>query len=64
MAERVGFPTLAMDPECAGEVVKADEYLKMKLTVIGMKKATLNPADSLPLVTAEWTGATGQPMDL
>jgi acetylornithine deacetylase/succinyl-diaminopimelate desuccinylase-like protein len=61
VADLVAFPTLAMDPERAGELVKAGEYLKKKLTDIGMENATVHPADGLPLVTAEWNGAMGQP---
>lgn len=61
VADLVAFPTLAMDPEKGEELVKAAEYLKKKLDAIGMKKAKVHPADGLPLVTAEWTGAKGQP---
>jgi acetylornithine deacetylase/succinyl-diaminopimelate desuccinylase-like protein len=61
VADLVAFPTLAMDPEKAGELVKAAEYLKEKLAALGMENPTVHPADGLPLVTAEWTGAEGQP---
>jgi acetylornithine deacetylase/succinyl-diaminopimelate desuccinylase-like protein len=61
VADLVAFPSLAMDPEKGEELVKAGEYLKKKLDAIGMKKAKVHPADGLPLVTAEWTGARGQP---
>jgi hypothetical protein len=49
----VAIQTLAMDPSKAGELVKATEFLKKKLTTIGMKNATVHPADGFPLVTAE-----------
>ena len=61
VADLVAFPTLAMDSNRADELVKAGEYLKKKLTDIGMDNATVHPAGGLPLVTAEWMGAEGQP---
>jgi acetylornithine deacetylase/succinyl-diaminopimelate desuccinylase-like protein len=61
VADLVAFPTLAMDPNRADELVKAGEFLKKKLTDIGMENAIVHPADGLPLVTAEWMGAEGQP---
>jgi acetylornithine deacetylase/succinyl-diaminopimelate desuccinylase-like protein len=61
VSDLVAFQTLAMDPGKAGELVKAGEYLKKKLTDIGINNATVHPGDGLPMVTAEWTGAKGQP---
>ena len=61
VADLVAFPTLAMNPQNADDLKKAGEFLKNKLTDIGMKQATVHPGDGYPLVTAEWTGADGQP---
>jgi acetylornithine deacetylase/succinyl-diaminopimelate desuccinylase-like protein len=61
IADLVAYQTLAMDPNRAEELVKAGKYLQKKLTDIGMDNATVHPADGLPLVTAEWMGAEGQP---
>ncbi len=61
VADLVAFPTLAMVAENAEDLVKASEFLKEKLTASGMDNATVHPADGFPLVTAEWTGAKGQP---
>jgi len=61
VADLVAFPTLAMVPDKAEELIKAGEYLKKKMTAIGLAKATVHPADGFPLVTAEWTKAKGQP---
>ena len=61
VAELVAFPTLAMVVENAKDLIKAGEYLKAKLDAVGMAKATVHPGDGFPLVTAEWTGAEGQP---
>ena len=57
----VAFPTLAMIPEHADDLIKAGEFLKKKMTAIGMENATVHPAGGFPLVTAEWMGAKGQP---
>jgi len=61
VAELVSFPTLAMVPDNAQDLIDAGEYLVEKLTSIGMQNAKLHPADGFPLVTAEWSGAEGQP---
>ena len=61
VADLVGFPTLAMVPDNAEDLIKAGEFLKAKLATIGMENAVVHPADGFPLVTAEWTGADGQP---
>jgi len=61
VADLVAYPTLAMVPKHAPDLIKAGEFLQKKLTTIGMEKATIHPADGFPLVTAEWTGAKGQP---
>ncbi len=61
LTDLIAIPTLAMDPAHAADLIQAAEYLKGKLTAIGMDNATVHPADGLPLVTAEWTGAEGQP---
>ena len=61
VADLVAFPTLAMVPDNAQDLIDAGEYLVEKLTSIGMQNAKVHPADGFPLVTAEWFGAEGQP---
>jgi len=57
----VAIQTLAMVPEHSADLIKAGEFLKEKLTAIGMQNAMVHPADGFPLVTAEWVGIEGQP---
>jgi len=61
VADLVAFPTLAMVPDKAEELIKAGEYLKKKMTAIGLENATVHPADGFPMVTADWHGAKDQP---
>ena len=61
VADLVAFPTMAMVPDNADDLIKAGEFLQQKLTDVGLANATVHPADGFPLVTAEWTGVDNQP---
>ncbi len=61
LQELVAIPTRAMDPGDAEDLIRAAEVLKDKLSAIGMNEATVHAGDGLPIVTAEWMDAEGQP---
>jgi acetylornithine deacetylase/succinyl-diaminopimelate desuccinylase-like protein len=61
LQELVAIPTRAMDPGDAENLIRAAEALKDKLSAIGMNEAAVHDIDGLPIVTAEWMGAEGQP---
>ena len=61
LSDLVAIPTLAMDPERGPDLTRGAEFLRKKLSDLGMQEATVHEGCTFPMVTAEWSGAEGQP---
>jgi acetylornithine deacetylase/succinyl-diaminopimelate desuccinylase-like protein len=53
MKQLISIPSVSTDPERAGEIKKAAEWLKSELTALGMEKVEIYPTPRHPIVYAE-----------
>ena len=53
MKEIIAIPSVSTDPDRAGEIKKAAEWLKTELMAIGMQKVEIHPTPRHPIVYAE-----------
>ena len=53
MKELISIPSVSTDPEWAGEIKKAAQWLKDELTTLGMEKVEIYPTPRHPIVYAE-----------
>lgn len=54
------IPSISTDPQYKGDVLRAAEWLRDRMTAAGLS-AELIPTAGHPLVYGEWTGAPGKP---
>jgi acetylornithine deacetylase/succinyl-diaminopimelate desuccinylase-like protein len=53
----IRIPSISTDPEHAGDVKKAADYLADKLKKLGIQKVKVNPTKRHPIVTGEYMKA-------
>ena len=61
LAEFLAIPSVSTDPDRAGDVRHCAEYCRDALDKIGFADAEVHDTPGHPIVTAEWSGATGAP---
>ena len=53
MKQLISIPSVSTDPERAGDIKKAAEWLKAELGTLGMKRVEIFPTPRHPIVYAE-----------
>jgi len=59
--EILSIPSVSTDPEHAGDIRRAAEWLRLQLTGLGMQKVQLFPTPKHPIVYGEWLQVEGAP---
>ena len=55
------IPSVSTDPECAGDVKKAADWVADRLKTAGCSKVKIHKTKGHPIVYGEWMGAPGKP---
>jgi acetylornithine deacetylase/succinyl-diaminopimelate desuccinylase-like protein len=61
LAEFVGFPSVSVDPDCAGQVRACARWLARRLAAAGLEEVEVAPTAGHPAVLAGWRGRPDAP---
>ncbi len=61
LKEILRIPSISTDPERAGDVKRAAEWIRDRLSKAGCTKVEIHPTKGHPVVYGEWLGAPGKP---
>lgn len=61
LKEILRIPSISTDPERAGDVKRAAEWIRNRLSKAGCTKVEIHPTKGHPVVYGEWLGAPGKP---
>ncbi len=61
LSELLRIPSVSTDPDRAGDVRRAAEWMKARLEAAGCTRAEIHDTKRHPIVYGEWLGAAGKP---
>lgn len=61
LKEILRIPSISTDPDRAGDVKRAAEWIRNRLSKAGCTKVEIHPTKGHPVVYGEWLGAPGKP---